>query len=70
MTSRSLIIAFTICTAVTSARAESLSLKDALGRAVASNPLLTEGRLGWRRANRALSMRSESTTPASPWMPT
>ncbi len=44
--SRCLIIAFTICTAVTSARAESLSLKDALGRTVASNPLLTEGRLG------------------------
>ena len=43
---RSLSIAFILCTAVTSARAESLSLKDALGRAVANNPLLTEGRLG------------------------
>ncbi len=39
-------LAFILFLAATSAQAETLSLKDALARAVANNPLLTEGRLG------------------------
>lgn len=43
---RRISLAIMLCLAAAQAQAESLSLKAALARAVANNPLLTEGRLG------------------------